>query len=224
VSYCREKFRSMSKFVTIGSSTLHLGDCREILPSIGAVSAVVTDPVWPNCPPGMLAGSDEPWLLFASAMLLVDASAVVVVLGFDSDPRFLTGVPGRFPFIRSQQLPYAYPSYRGRLLGGDEMAYAFGTIPRGRGVIPGRARTVASNKRSRATGHPSPRADDHMTQLCGWWSADGTVLDPFMGTGATGVGAIAAGRDFIGIEINPEYFDIACERIDKAHAQYRLFA
>jgi DNA modification methylase len=45
-----------------------------------------------------------------------------------------------------------------------------------------------------------------------------------MGTGATGVGAIAAGRDFIGIEINPEYFDIACERIERAHDQYRLFA
>jgi site-specific DNA-methyltransferase (adenine-specific) len=214
----------VSKFVTIGGSTLYLGDCREILPSIGSVSAVVTDPVWPNCPPGMLAGSDDPLGLFTAAMGLIDAAAVVVILGFDSDPRFLTAVPSRFPFIRSQCLPYAIPSYRGRLLGGDEMAYAFGAIPKGRGVIPGRARAITTPKRSRATGHPSPRADDHMTQLCAWWSSCGTILDPFMGTGATGVGAIAGGRDFVGIEINPEYFDIACERIDRAHAQYRMFA
>jgi len=214
----------VSKFVTIGNSTLHLGDCLEVLPSIGTVAAVVTDPVWPNCPRGLLPGSDDPLGLFTAAMALVDAAAVVVVLGFDSDPRFLAAVPSRFPFIRSQCLPYAIPSYRGRLLGGDEMAYAFGAIPRGQGVIPGRARAITSHKRHRATGHPSPRADDHMTQLCGWWSAAGTILDPFMGTGATGVGAIAAGRDFIGIEIDPLYFDIACERIERAHDQYRLFA
>lgn len=213
----------MSKFVTIGGSTLYLGDCREVLPSIGAVSSVVTDPVWPNCPPGLLTGSDDPLGLFTAAMSLVDAATIVVIIGFDSDPRFLTAVPSRFPFIRSQTMGYAFPAYRGRLLAGDEVAYSFGSIPKGRGLIPGRCRTIGTSKRSRATGHPSPRSDDHMTQLCAWWSA-GAVLDPFMGTGATGVGAIAAGRDFIGIEINPEYFDIACERIDRAHAQHRLFA
>ena len=43
-----------------------------------------------------------------------------------------------------------------------------------------------------------------------------TVLDPFMGSGTTGVAAVKLGRKFIGIEIEPKYFDIACKRIQAA--------
>ena len=51
-----------------------------------------------------------------------------------------------------------------------------------------------------------------------------TVLDPFCGSGSTGVAALQMGRKFIGIEIEPKYFDIACERIENAQRQERLFA
>ena len=207
----------------IGNATLYQADCRDVLPA--AADCVVTAPVWPNCPPGLLAGSERPHELLSEALALIQAATVVIVMGFDSDPRFLSSVPSRWPFIRSQQLPYAVPSYAGRLLRGDEVAYAFGAIPKGKGVIPGRARAVSTPKASRATGHPCPRADDHMKQLCGWWCPPGgTVLDPFMGTGATGVAAVSAGRKFVGIEIDPVYFDIACERIERAQDQGRLFA
>jgi site-specific DNA-methyltransferase (adenine-specific) len=50
-----------------------------------------------------------------------------------------------------------------------------------------------------------------------------TILDPFMGSGTTGVACANLGRKFIGIEIEPKYFDIACERIRAAQAQQRLF-
>jgi site-specific DNA-methyltransferase (adenine-specific)/modification methylase len=50
------------------------------------------------------------------------------------------------------------------------------------------------------------------------------ILDPFMGSGTTGVACMNLGRKFIGIEIEPKYFDIACERIDWAQRQRRLFA
>jgi site-specific DNA-methyltransferase (adenine-specific)/modification methylase len=50
-----------------------------------------------------------------------------------------------------------------------------------------------------------------------------TILDPFMGSGTTGVACANLGRKFIGIEIEPKYFDIACKRIEKAYAQPRLF-
>src|ERR1700690_2963607 len=50
------------------------------------------------------------------------------------------------------------------------------------------------------------------------------VLDPFMGSGTTGVAAIQLGRKFIGIEKDPKYFDIACQRIEQAVAQGQLFA
>jgi DNA modification methylase len=52
----------------------------------------------------------------------------------------------------------------------------------------------------------------------------GLTLDPFMGSGTTGVAAIQLGRSFIGIEREPKYFDIACKRIEQAVAQGQLFA
>ena len=50
-----------------------------------------------------------------------------------------------------------------------------------------------------------------------------SILDPFMGSGTTGVAAIQMGRSFIGIEREPKYFDIACERIYNAYRQNTLF-
>ena len=49
-----------------------------------------------------------------------------------------------------------------------------------------------------------------------------TVLDPFMGSGTTGVAAVQQGRQFVGIEREPKYFEIACERIRQAQAQGSL--
>jgi len=49
-----------------------------------------------------------------------------------------------------------------------------------------------------------------------------TVLDPFMGSGTTGVACVQTGRNFIGIEIEPKYFEIAQRRIAEAEAQLRL--
>ena len=52
---------------------------------------------------------------------------------------------------------------------------------------------------------------------------DGTILDPFMGSGTTGVACAKLGRQFIGIEIEPKYFDIACRRIEAAQRQGDIF-
>jgi DNA modification methylase len=54
-------------------------------------------------------------------------------------------------------------------------------------------------------------------------SPEDSVLDPFMGSGTTGVACANLGRRFIGIENNPTYFDIACERIRQAQRQGRMF-
>jgi site-specific DNA-methyltransferase (adenine-specific) len=51
----------------------------------------------------------------------------------------------------------------------------------------------------------------------------GTVLDPFMGSGSTGVAAVSVGRKFIGVEVDPDNFEIACERIRKAYTQPQMF-
>jgi DNA modification methylase len=77
------------------------------------------------------------------------------------------------------------------------------------------------------------KGDEHPTQkpveLMRWCiemckNQPDTILDPFMGSGTTGVAAIQLGRKFIGIEREPKYFDIACQRIEQAVAQGQLFA
>tara|TARA_Y100000310_G_scaffold340489_1_gene436439 strand:- start:644 stop:880 length:237 start_codon:yes stop_codon:yes gene_type:complete len=52
---------------------------------------------------------------------------------------------------------------------------------------------------------------------------DQAILDPFMGSGTTGVACAKLGRKFIGIEIEPKYFDIACARIEEAYRQGDFF-
>ena len=59
-----------------------------------------------------------------------------------------------------------------------------------------------------------------MEQFVGW--TRGVVFDPFMGSGTTGVACVNLQREFIGIEIDPKYFDIACRRIEDAQRQGRL--
>jgi site-specific DNA-methyltransferase (adenine-specific) len=73
--------------------------------------------------------------------------------------------------------------------------------------------------------HPTGKPVD---MVCSWVNRftdrGGVILDPFMGSGTTGVAAIQLGRKFIGIEREPKYFDIACQRIEQAVAQGQLFA
>jgi len=209
----------------IGDATLYLGDCREALATLPAADALITDPVWPNCPPGLLPGSGMPYTLFAQMWeAIATPRRAVVVLRHDGDPRFLAPVP--LPHVRAVILPYVMPSYIGRLLGGDEIAYCFGDpVPStpGRRVIPGRAPSVQPGGR-RANGHPCSRAQAHFDFLAHWWSEPGeTVIDPFMGSGTTGVAAIQGGRRFVGIEIDRAYFEIACERMRRALDQLPLF-
>ena len=52
---------------------------------------------------------------------------------------------------------------------------------------------------------------------------EGTILDPFMGSGTTGVACAKMNRKFIGIEKEQKYFDIACKRIEQAYAQPDMF-
>jgi len=203
---------------------LYLGDCLDILPTLEAgIDAVITDPVWPNCPPDLLSGSDDPGKLLHDALKLCDFKRLVIVLRYDSDPRFLINVSGGLPFFRVQTLEYSVPGYNGRKLGGLEIAYCFGEpVPSisGKRVIPGRGPVVQPTPKN---GHPAPRSIKHFSWLLNWWSEPGdTILDPFMGSGTTGVACVQTGRNFIGIEIKPEYYAIAEKRIKEAQMQLRM--
>lgn len=69
--------------------------------------------------------------------------------------------------------------------------------------------------------HPTQKPAALMRWCLGF--TEGNILDPFMGSGTTGVACARLGRKFIGIEIEKKYFDIACERIDREYAQGKLF-
>jgi site-specific DNA-methyltransferase (adenine-specific) len=204
---------------------LYLGDSRDILTTIGPVDTVITDPVWPNAPADMFPDVADAAGLLADCLKKIEAKRIVIVLRGDSDPRFLQAVPARWPFFRVQLLPYVMPGYIGRKLGGDELAYCFGEpLPSapGRRVIPGRA-PAAQPVHRKANGHPCSRALIHFEWLVNWWSLPGeTVVDPFMGSGTTGVACVHQQRNFIGIEINENWFSVAEKHISEASFQKPL--
>ena len=74
-------------------------------------------------------------------------------------------------------------------------------------------------------GHPCPKPIRQVIWMVNRMTRnkDDSILDPFMGSGTTGVAAIQLGRKFIGIEREPKYFDIACRRIEQAYKQRPLF-
>lgn len=72
--------------------------------------------------------------------------------------------------------------------------------------------------------HPTEKPRRLMAEIIADFTNPGqTILGPFMGSGTTGVAAVQMGRDFIGIELNETYYDIACERIERAQQQLDMF-
>ncbi len=90
---------------------------------------------------------------------------------------------------------------------------------RGIGVLPGFYQYTPPANREHITQKPVELMAD-MVRIC---SAGGLVLDPFMGSGTTGVAAVQLGRRFIGCEQSPHFFDVACRRIEAALQSRRMF-
>jgi len=197
------------------------GDCLEVMKEMPdkCVDLVLTDPVWPNSL-NSLEGSDDPYGLFEMAAKHFPrlTNRVVVHLGCTSDPRFLLAIPKELPFIRINWLRYSFPSFRGRILIGSDVAYSFG-VPskswKGHHLIPGEvtgdsAKTIETKKKW----HSAVRNLAHVEYLVDKYSLPGDlILDPFVGSGTTARAAKNLKRDFIGIEINPDYCKIAEERL-----------
>ena len=206
----------MSRVEIIGDCTLYLGDCRDILPTLGPVDAVVTDPPY-GLGDKMQGGT---WgLKRADDMKVWDAvTPTKAVLGLlELGPCIIWG--GNY---------YPLPPSRGWLawvkpdapptLGQFELAWM---------SIDHRAKLLSHsiNQNSReGNGHPTEKPLRLMKWCLGFVPEAQTILDPFMGSGTTGVACAHLGRSFIGIEREPSYFDIACRRIEEAYRQPRLFA
>jgi len=189
---------------------IYHGDAREVIPAVrGNWSACITDPVWPN-PLPELDGSKDPYGLFAETIrLLADrVERLVVQLGANSDPRFLQGVPSSLPFLRVCWLRYARPSYLGRFLNGGDVAYCFGTWPKSRKgarVLPGECTNTDANWSNE---HPCPRRKSHVSWLVSYWG-QGSVIDPFAGSGTTGLACAAQGIPCTMIDSKEKFCEMA---------------
>jgi DNA modification methylase len=115
---------------------------------------------------------------------------------------------------------------------GDRPAMGYESIVCAWG-LPGRCHWNAGGKRGIYTHlvrdgeprlHPTQKPLGLMKALILDFTQPGElVLDPFMGSGTTGVACLEHGRRFVGIELDPGYFQIACQRLAQAAAQGRLF-
>jgi DNA modification methylase len=109
-----------------------------------------------------------------------------------------------------------------RLPTGDMSGWSHGLAPTNENKIPDSVIRVMRHKHAGGieAGHPAVFPVDLAEEIVGAYTRPGdTVLDPFMGSGSTGVACARLGRRFVGIEIHEPYFDIACRRIEEAQRQ-----
>jgi site-specific DNA-methyltransferase (adenine-specific) len=207
----------------IGTATLYLGDCREILPNLPAVDAVITDPpyginvstrvnfnekqAWDAERPDL-----SPWLSVGRFHL------------FWGGQYFADKLPMQDGWLTWCKRPIDMDfSNDNRSYATTELAWRdWGKAKFYAQVWDGGMR--AGSAENRQFYHPSQKPVELMTWCVGQLPTEAhTILDPFMGSGTTGVAAVQMGRKFIGIEREPKYFDIACQRIEQAAAQQSLF-
>jgi DNA modification methylase len=217
--------------------TLHLGDCREIAAALSKKCAVVSDP-----PYGMDYDTDSTRFTGGQAphnRERGDGRSDRTIIGDDEefDPTPWLEYPEvilwgsnhyarRVPIGTTLIWLKRYPEHYGSFLSDAEIAWQSG----GGGVYAFHAPDSIGRRRLEFTGSAFGKDTAHPFQksiaLMEWCikrvKAD-LILDPYMGSGTTGVAAIRIGRKFIGIEIEPKYFDIACRRIEKELSQPRMF-
>jgi site-specific DNA-methyltransferase (adenine-specific) len=211
----------MSRVEQIGDATLYLGDCLEILPTLGKVDACVTDPPyginaarnrysqkwgWRDYPGG---GWDQERVSQERLSAAIRSASKAIVWGgnyftdwLPPSERWLIWDKGQSDFSLAD-CELAWCSWRGAV----------------RRITYPRALALRDGK-EHATQKPIAVMEWCIEQLPAGCT---TILDSFMGSGTTGVACAKLGRKFIGIEIDPGYFDIACRRIDDAYKQPDLF-
>lgn len=217
-----------------GTVQLYHGDCLEILPHLPKVDAVVTDPPYGIGEPSGTTSR----LRNRNAYATYDdteANIIKVVLPAVKQSLELSNGRGMItPGCRCLQL---YP--RARTIGGFYQPAAVGMSPWGFvGLNPilyygkdpreGKGQTsIATTLTERASTdeHPCAKPIRAMMWMVEKASLENeSILDPFMGSGTTGVACVKLGRRFIGIEIERKYFDIAVKRIERAFEDTKLLA
>jgi site-specific DNA-methyltransferase (adenine-specific) len=239
------------------SVRLICGDCREVLPTLGRVDAVVTDPPYSVSVAGVgrwemrygrtddldFFEGDDDWegmtekvceAAAAAVALLEDHGSAYFWCGHRQFGKLIAQLEAaewktRF-LVWSKKHPVPAAPGSGWPSAAELCVYAY--RPGRRWAFPGVCPWPSNVFVADSFRFGQPDKVDHPTQKpvavinplirASSFSGD-TILDPFMGSGTTGVAAVKLGRRFIGIEIEPKYFEIACRRISEALKQPDLF-
>ncbi|WP_197020258.1 site-specific DNA-methyltransferase [Hyphomonas sp. CY54-11-8] len=232
----------------IGDAVLIEGDCLEILPALGRVDHLIADPPYEDElheAIGRIRRNDGQQMIQSlgfdgvnasrskiAAMSVAVCSGWVILFTLAEGVREwrdnLQAAEAKFDTTCFWVKPDSAPRFNGQ--GPARGAECFVTAWAGTGYRSWNAGgkrgvyTHCVNGSSRHGAHPTEKPVSLMRELLGDFTNQGqTILDPFMGSGTTGVAALQLGRRFIGIELDPGYFDIACKRVREAWKQPRLF-
>lgn len=220
--------------VIIGNATLYCGDCRDVLPLVFA-NCLITDPPYGL---GELHGTiSKARNKNAYEGSFDDTEQYVSEVVIPSIIAALEKCNGRGLVTSGVRCMFNYPKpkaiggfYQPAAVGMSSWGFAgynpvlfYGKDPRdGKGQ---NSVMTTLTQRSDDCGHPCPKPIKAMEWMVAKGTMQGeTVLDPFMGSGTTGIACHNLNRNFVGIELEPKYFDIACKRIEQAQSQQRLFA
>lgn len=236
----------MSRIETIGRATLYEGDCLELIPSLATVDHIVCDPPYeaslhaakshlsnlrkdagPELREIDFAAIDEiraPFVALASKFCTGWLIAFCTVEGVWQWADHINASPMRYKRGCIWVKPDSTPQLNGQgpAQGAECFVCAWAGAGRAKWNAGGKrgVYTHCVNNRERHGKHPTEKPRKLMAEiLADFTNPDETILDPFMGSGTTGVAAVQMGRDFIGIEKEPKYFDIACKRIEDAQRQ-----
>ena len=209
----------------IGNQRLILGDCISVMPTLGRFDAVVTDP------PYGISHSSNHGASWQGKQIVNDADTSVrdaALVAFENVAAFGTWktppiertkgclVWDKGPAFGMGDLSFPWK-------GSFELIYVRGKLWHGfrdEGVLKGH---IQVSWESKGRAHPHQKPVSLIEALLTKLPPVATVLDPFMGSGTTLVACQKLGRFGTGIEIDPDYFDIACRRVDEAARQADLF-
>jgi len=215
------------------TATLYLGDCLEILPALaaGSIDAVVTDP-----PYGIDGGSGHINRqrgkgnysgMFPDTPDYIGTVIVPVVQRLRQMCGCIALTPGSknmMLYLQPDSFGAFYqPASTGLQTFGNMDAQPIFYYGKNRNHNMGVALSWQLTESPSCAEHPCSKPQRAWNRLlCAVTREDDTILDPFMGSGTTGVACAQTGRNFVGIEIDPTYFAIAVQRIGDALKQPRL--
>lgn len=211
---------------------LRLGDCLELMKAIPdkSIDAVITDPPY-NV--GLDYGattndkmSKEAYLDWCKSWFVecrrISRYSVVIFPGMISVPMWIADIERTHFLIAWTKQNNCSRNYIGRTSGFQtwEPILIFG---KSKNTVIRDSFDCPISKQKDTDSHPCPKPLRLLDWLVPQFADEGdTILDPFMGSGTTGVACVKLGRNFIGMEINPQYFAIAQKRIEAAQAQIAL--